>query len=455
MTRTGDESFPAKENWYGGDSPETPNMHRSIPLAFAASLLVAGFLSAADSYITPRGAGDQSGSSWENAATPGSFGVIFSSLSDGATLYFGSGEYEDLSFNLAKESGHFSKIISGVDTGGGLPLFRSHLSPQTKKGGKTLFSLGYGAGNLRIKDLRLDGYQTAVRFAGNHDVALENVDVTHAMDAFWIDGGAKVASDAGNRDLVFKDCDVRFFVKRGFRVLNGNRNLQFINCHVDAGGAEYAFAPFAIGFHIQGGAKESNAQDTNITFTGCSAANSYHNGGAGYWNGDGFASEGKSSNLTFIRCIAWGNTDGGWDLKSNDVKLVDCVGIQNKRNFRFWGKHLSMVNCLSAFAEGDKHVAGMWLKGGTDVTLDHCTFWESTISVEDESAKKPVKIVIKDSLIGNGEFPRSRNNLLVEISNSREGTDVQLSNPSKTWRGGDGIFDSPSDASQGFRNVGP
>jgi len=428
-------------------------MHHLIPQALLALLLAAN-LFATDLYLTPSGSGDKSGSSWENAAAPASFPALCDSLENGSTLYFGSGEYDDASYTIEGGNGSV-KIIAGKDTGGGLPIFRSHLDPRTKKGGKTLFSLARGADNLHIKDLKLDGYQTAVRFAGNHDVVIENVDVTHTLDAFWIDGGSNSATDPGNTSLSFKDCDVKFFVKRGFRILNGNKNLQFINCHVDAGGAEYAFEPFAIGFHIQGGAKQSHVEDTNITFTDCSAANSYHNGGAGYWNGDGFASEDQSNNLTFIRCIAWGNTDGGWDLKSDNVKLTDCIGIQNKRNFRFWGKNLSMVNCLSAFAEGNKHIAGLWLKGGTDILLERCTFWESTISVEDESAEKPVKIAIKDSLIGQTEFPKGKDNLLVEMSNSREGEEVKLGNPGKSWRGGDGTFDPLSDVSLGYRYVKP
>lgn len=427
-------------------------MHHLIPQALA--LLLAANLFATDLYFTPSGAGDRSGSSWENAAPPDSFQTMYDSLENGSTLYFGSGEYHDASFTIEGGDGSV-RIMAGKDTGGGLPIFRSHLDPRTKKGGKTLFSLARGAGNLHIKDLKLDGYQTAVRFAGNHDVVIENVDLTRTMDAFWVDGGAKIASDPGNKNLTFKDCDVKFFVKRGFRVLNGNNNLQFINCHVDAGGAEYAFEPFAIGFHIQGGAKESKAQDTNITFTDCSAANSYHNGGAGYWNGDGFASEGKSNNLTFIRCIAWGNTDGGWDLKSDNVKLTDCIGIQNKRNFRFWGKNLSMVNCLSAFAEGDKHVAGLWLKGGTDIVLTRCTLWENGISVEDESADKPVKLVIKDSLIGSSKIPVGEKNLVVAVSNSPKGREVQLRNPSKTWRGGNAAFNPDSLGNLGYRFIKP
>lgn len=427
-------------------------MHHSIPLALLASLLTAN-LHAADLYITPAGSGDKSGSSWENAATPASVSSLYDSLKNGSALYFGSGEYDDANFTIS--GGGKAKTIAGKDTGGGLPLFKSHLDPRTKKGGKTLFSLARGAGNLHIRDLKLDGYQTAVRFSGNHDVTIENVDVTHALDAFWIDGSAKTTADPGNKNLIFEDCDVKFFVKRAFRVLNGNTNIQFLNCHADAGGADYAFEPFAIGFHIQGGTKGTDVRDTNITFTNCSAANSYHSGGAGYWNGDGFASESNSSNLTFTRCIAWGNTDGGWDLKSDNVKLTDCISIQNKRNFRFWGKNLSMVNCLSAFAEGNKHVAGLWLKGGTDIALDRCTFWESTISVEDESAEKPVKLVIKDSLIGQAEFPKSKANLLVEISNSDEGPEVQPNNPSKNWRGGDKAFDALPNISLGYRYKEP
>lgn len=55
-----------------------------------------------------------------------------------------------------------------------------------------------------------------------------------------------------------------------------------------------------------------------------------------YWNGDGFSAERGNARLLFRRCSAWDNSDGGFDLKSTDTVLDDCVSGGNARNYRLW-----------------------------------------------------------------------------------------------------------------------
>lgn len=55
-----------------------------------------------------------------------------------------------------------------------------------------------------------------------------------------------------------------------------------------------------------------------------------------YWNGDGFSSERGNRRLLFRKCEAHDNSDGGFDLKSSDTVLDDCVATGNARNYRFW-----------------------------------------------------------------------------------------------------------------------
>lgn len=65
-----------------------------------------------------------------------------------------------------------------------------------------------------------------------------------------------------------------------------------------------------------------------------------------YWNGDGFSDERGNKDIQYVDCIATGSTDGGFDLKSSDVRLSGCVAKDNKRNFRFWGSG-QIENCRS------------------------------------------------------------------------------------------------------------
>jgi hypothetical protein len=55
-----------------------------------------------------------------------------------------------------------------------------------------------------------------------------------------------------------------------------------------------------------------------------------------YWNGDGFSTERGNARFQFRQCAAWDNSDGGFDLKSTETTLDDCVSGRNARNFRLW-----------------------------------------------------------------------------------------------------------------------
>ncbi|WOF42487.1 hypothetical protein KNJ79_15075 [Sphingopyxis indica] len=55
-----------------------------------------------------------------------------------------------------------------------------------------------------------------------------------------------------------------------------------------------------------------------------------------YWNGDGFSTERGNARIMFRQCAAWDNSDGGFDLKSTESLLDDCISGRNARNFRLW-----------------------------------------------------------------------------------------------------------------------
>ncbi|HEY9553902.1 hypothetical protein [Allosphingosinicella sp.] len=57
-----------------------------------------------------------------------------------------------------------------------------------------------------------------------------------------------------------------------------------------------------------------------------------------YWNGDGFSDERGNRAIRYLSCTATDCTDGGFDLKSADMFLENCVSRGNKRNYRLWSK---------------------------------------------------------------------------------------------------------------------
>lgn len=65
-----------------------------------------------------------------------------------------------------------------------------------------------------------------------------------------------------------------------------------------------------------------------------------------YWNGDGFSDERGNQKIRYVDCLAVGCSDGGFDLKSQDVLLERCRAVRNKRNFRLWGDG-TLRDCIS------------------------------------------------------------------------------------------------------------
>lgn len=97
-----------------------------------------------------------------------------------------------------------------------------------------------------------------------------------------------------------------------------------------------------------------------------------------YWNGDGFSTERGNKRMLFRQCAAWDNSDGGFDLKSSETLLDDCVSGRNARNFRLWSSmratRLTSLDPVKVGGIGDTtHFAIMAAPGGEPlvITIDH------------------------------------------------------------------------------------
>ncbi len=98
-----------------------------------------------------------------------------------------------------------------------------------------------------------------------------------------------------------------------------------------------------------------------------------------YWNGDGFSTERGNARMLFRQCAAWDNSDGGFDLKSTETTLDDCISGRNARNFRLWtsmrATRLTSVDPVKIGGIGDtNHFTIMAAKGAGEplvITIDH------------------------------------------------------------------------------------
>ena len=95
-----------------------------------------------------------------------------------------------------------------------------------------------------------------------------------------------------------------------------------------------------------------------------------------YWNGDGFSTERGNARFLFRQCAAWDNSDGGFDLKSTETVLDDCVSGRNARNFRLWSSiratRLVSLNPIKIGGIGDtNHFAIMAAPGLREPLVIH------------------------------------------------------------------------------------
>lgn len=431
-----------------------------------------------DMYVTPTGAGRRDGRDWDHAlaAADGGLQKAWDAAGPGDTVFVAGGEYGVVSLQMAEggASAEKPKRLVGVDRGvPGFkrPVFTGTWRKEKPASGPTFISMSPGACFIEIANIELRGYKGALVAKGpNHGLRILDVDARECRDAFWIDGGAAPSvPDSGSRGIVMDGCDVILYTKRALRTMNGVHHMKVLNCVADAGGRDYAIEIFPVGFHILGG-KLPAQKDHHIEFVNCEARNNWHVAGPDkYWNADGYAAERNTADLTFVNCRAFGNTDGGWDIKSTRPKWVDCVGIANKRNFRVWtqpaGEKAIFENCLSAYSidYGDRgHDVGFWIQAGGEATLDRCTAWEDRVPVSVESRTDDQastlnlgRCIISPSAKGHG----MRRDGVVTVNDRgsvvRDRPDapvVRLKAPSRKMKDPGDAFDSVSHPEIGYKS---
>lgn len=461
---------------------------------------------AADIHLTQEGAGTKDGSTWENAkaGTKEFFQAAWDALAPGDTLRVGSGTYDGLGIK-ARRGGEAGKPLRllGVDRGAGLPVFTSNFDK--RKGGATFFAAAEGVAHVEISGFRLKAYKRGVFLRGKGSgLKLTHLMIEGALEGIRCDGGAEPGKpELATHDVVVADCRFDKFVKRGLRLQGGSYRWRVERCHADAGGKEWFVEPFAICFQLSGrpgnpiyarsgddakspvGAAPADAgaasddkdgpdekpakgdefsirspdeifaMEHDIELIDCVALNAYAEGTGKdmtrYWNGDGFCGEAGAKNFRFIRCVAMHHTDGGWDMKSDNLEFVDCIALDNKDNFRLWSGAPKLTNCVSAFAfkrGGSGPTSGLWCK--TSVALKHCTFIDAPIVIE--AADKVVTFT--DSIfIGATKF---KDPMSVVFTNCHvgDGSEAKIqAQKGFVWSKPGTWFDSPAFPDQGFSST--
>ncbi len=340
-------------------------------------------LRAADYYILPQAAGSQNASDWKNAAPPVELRTILAdTIKPGDRILLGSGTYRiprnrgsNTVLPIPRSGAADAPIrILGVDTGSGHPTIVGRWSEENVRYHAhcySCFSFAQGVSHVTIEDLNIIGFMHAITTSGsNSHLKFKSLSIERCREGFILDTVT---------DSIFEDCNIRRYTKRGVRFQTGCSNLTLTRVLADAtaGDDSWPIENYPFGFSI-----ESDRTNRGIRYIECTSRNNLHRRGPhDYWNGDGFTAEKGVSGVSYRRCLAVDNMDGGWDDKSTAPTLIDCIAVGNKRAIRIWNAEgdaqhpARLINCIGAYSVkrgGIGSTAGLWTCG--HVVAERCTF---------------------------------------------------------------------------------
>ena len=333
-------------------------------------------------YIAPTGAGNGDGTSWQNAGTLSSLNDFVATVGPGGEILLraDAGAYSVGGVNY--QIGHGGAAgapvtIRGVDgSGAAMPAMFVGLRadpwlPSLNRGGQEVFGLQSGADHLVFESMSFRNIGNGAFRIGSdiadltvQDMVAENVQRFLENNAFGI-GGASIDG------LVVRNVEVHGFSRGAIRLRYDSHNILIENVFGDS--QRQDGDNFAMGVHLDDTAHA-------VVLRHVSMLNA-HDSVNSYWNGDGFATEGGVYDVLFEDTYAAGNTDGGYDLKSSDTRLVRALAEDNKRNFRFWSDSITVEDSTSL----DPHLRGgiglqshVWVAEGA-----HASIFNSTLSDQD------------------------------------------------------------------------
>lgn len=333
-------------------------------------------------HVGPVGSGDRSGTDWQNAATLVDIDEMIRLVGPGGTVHILAAAdpfriTDPIAISHGGVSGEPVKII-GVDRAGapakaGIIGTRTSPYPTTREDfaamnrGSDVFRLRPGADHLHFSFLEFQniGNGAFLIQADLEGLTLEDMIVTNATRFFERDSERKCTITG----LTIRRVSVDGFSKSAIRLDHNTSNVVIEDVHADS--RRQDFDNFAEGVDLSG-----NVHD--VIFRRCVMRNSQQTlGPDDFWNGDGFTSELGTHNILFEDCVAHGNTDAGFDLKSSKATLLRCRSYDNTANFKLWGKQIVMQECVSENPiqrGGNQRPAHLTAPWGANVLVENCRF---------------------------------------------------------------------------------
>lgn len=355
-------------------------------------------------FVSPQGTGD--GSNWAQAAKLTDLDGLIEQSNPGDEIWIAGdlGEYNLGSDVVVIDSGSSALddiYIRGVASkagGNDTPVILSDRAENWAPGetnGSDVFRLLNGADHLHFSNLDFRNVGNgAFRLGGDlAGITLEDMRATNVRRFVenYVSGDATTASVT---DLTIRDVEVNGFSKGVIRLQYNSNNVLIEDVVGDS--QRQDGDNFAMGVHL--GGTVNNVVHRRVTMNNATQVRDAES----YWNADGFVSEADTYDLTYEDTFASGNTDGGYDLKSDGTVLIRARAADNKRNFRIWGE-ATMIDVVSdePYLRGGigttAHIHV--LSEGSDVVIEGGTFTgdegvENIIFDLDEYGKVTVKSAV-------------------------------------------------------------
>lgn len=405
---------------------------------------------AAEAWLAPGGQGDRSGRDRDNAADD--LAKAWNAVAPGGVVHVLPGRYEGQSVVVTRALGGREgkvKTLKGESDAEGAPLFVGNWTRENPAGGLDFVTLQGDASHVAFENLRVEDYRNAfVGMDGNVGLTFRKLTMRRLREGVNLSRA---------RDVVIEDMSAVHFTKRAVRIRGGSQNIVVRRAEADAGGEEWAVEPFHMGFAVGG---DKGTEDKDIRFEQCVARNSFHKAdGKRYWNADGFCAEGNTRDITWIDCAAFDCTDGGWDIKTKNGKMINCVAFRNKRNFRVWSSEETLMeNCIAGYAikrGGSGTEAGIHVCGNAGkVRVVNSTIVGNGIAVDAD--QKGVATLDRCLIVTLGKKVDD-----AEPEASVKGLDTctvvedlpAFPAPDKDWDGKGKAFDRPAGVAMGYRSV--
>jgi hypothetical protein len=331
-------------------------------------------------YITPTGAGNRDGSSWESAASLMSLPVLIGRAGPGGKVLIRA----DLgTYNITRQiemrvGGEPDRpvTIMGVDSSDRpmkATIVGTRADPYRPDGppGSAVFRLGRGANHLRFEHLSFRNQGNGCFYVSGdiRDLAIQHVDAANVR-RFFENYAAGAPGSATIDGLIIRDVEVKGFSKGAIRLQYDTHNVVLEDI---LGDSEWQDRDnFAEGVALEGTVHDVLVRRVTMR----NSRDTLH----AYWNGDGFTAEQNTYRIRFEDTMGSGNTDAGYDLKSNDTVLLRASAEDNKHNFKIWGNNVTIHSCIG---RGPHRRGGTGVQDqveilkGANVTITGCEFVDS------------------------------------------------------------------------------